>query len=80
MTRDEYLSWFDRTVGPDGDLGSLLGADPKADREESTGGLVATEGERAPDFSLQTTDGTQTFTLSEFEGDRPVALIFGSYT
>jgi len=37
-------------------------------------------GDEAPDFSLPTTDRTQTITLSSFRRDRPVVLVFGSYT
>lgn len=37
-------------------------------------------GEPAPDFSLKTLDGEETIALSNFRGDRPVVLIFGSYT
>lgn len=36
-------------------------------------------GEEAPDFTLPTHDGSQTFTLSKSRG-RPVVLIFGSFT
>lgn len=34
----------------------------------------------APDLTLAPLDGGASVTLSSFEGDRPVALIFGSYT
>jgi len=34
----------------------------------------------APDFSLSPPDGGEAVTLSSFKGDKPVALIFGSYT
>ena len=37
-------------------------------------------GTLAPDFTLATPDGKTSYTLSSFRGDRPVALIFGSYT
>lgn len=37
-------------------------------------------GNPAPDFTLPTVDGSRRVTLSEFAGDRPVALIFGSWT
>ncbi len=37
-------------------------------------------GRVAPDFTLSDPDGKATVTLSDFAGDRPVALIFGSYT
>lgn len=38
-------------------------------------------GEIAPDFSLKTTDGSQTITLSEqLRPDRPIVLVFGNFT
>lgn len=37
-------------------------------------------GELAPDFTLPTLDGHQTVTLSQHRGDRPVVLVFGSFT
>ncbi len=38
------------------------------------------EGDRAPDFKLNTLDGKHHVTLSDYRGIRPVALVFGSYT
>ncbi|MHC4818232.1 MAG: EF-hand domain-containing protein, partial [Planctomycetota bacterium] len=40
----------------------------------------APEGRPAPDFTLHDPDGERAVTLSSFAGERPVALIFGSYT
>jgi len=37
-------------------------------------------GEIAPDFSLQTPDHKETVQLSSFRGQKPVVLVFGSYT
>lgn len=37
-------------------------------------------GDEAPDFELQYRESPQTVKLSAFRGDRPVALVFGSYT
>jgi hypothetical protein len=37
-------------------------------------------GDRAPDFQLKTLDGQIDVQLSKLYQDRPVALIFGSYT
>ena len=39
-----------------------------------------TVGTLAPDFTLSSPDGASRTTLSDFRGQRPVALIFGSYT
>ena len=38
------------------------------------------EGEPAPDFTLPTSDRKGSVTLSSHRGQRPVVLIFGSYT
>ena len=37
-------------------------------------------GDPAPDFTLKTLDETAEVTLSNYQGECPVALIFGSYT
>jgi len=37
-------------------------------------------GDPAPDFRLQTYDKSSRVQLSSFRGERPVVLIFGSYT
>jgi peroxiredoxin len=37
-------------------------------------------GEPAPDFELCDSDGKKPVRLSSFQGERPVALIFGSFT
>jgi hypothetical protein len=37
-------------------------------------------GAEAPDFELAKLGSDETVRLSSFEGDRPVALVFGSYT
>jgi hypothetical protein len=34
----------------------------------------------APDFSLPIVDGTQSLTMSRHRGERPLVLIFGSFT
>ncbi|NUQ45435.1 MAG: hypothetical protein HUU22_05330 [Phycisphaerae bacterium] len=39
-----------------------------------------TVGETAPDFTLTTRDGRTTITRSKFHPDRPLVLIFGSFT
>lgn len=38
------------------------------------------EGDPAPDFTLSTHDHSRHVTLSSFQGQRPVVLVFGSYT
>ena len=37
-------------------------------------------GDAAPDFKLKTKDASREVQLSSFKGQRPVVLIFGSYT
>ena len=37
-------------------------------------------GDIAPDFELTDVTGTKTVRLSDFQGKKPVALIFGSFT
>ena len=37
-------------------------------------------GDPAPDFDLRDTDGVTSVRLSDFQGEKPVALIFGSFT
>lgn len=39
-----------------------------------------TVGEAAPDFSLEYLDHSSTMRLSSLRGQRPVVLVFGSYT
>jgi hypothetical protein len=37
-------------------------------------------GQAAPDFELLTHDKSETVRLSDFRGEKPVVLVFGSYT
>jgi hypothetical protein len=37
-------------------------------------------GDPAPDFTLETADGSKRVQLSSFQGKSPVVLVFGSYT
>jgi hypothetical protein len=37
-------------------------------------------GDLAPDFTLYDVSGTESVTLSDFRGNKPVALVFGSFT
>lgn len=37
-------------------------------------------GDRAPDFTLKTNNGEREVQLSSFMGQRPVVLVFGSFT
>lgn len=42
--------------------------------------LAPSEGDLAPDFELSDVNGGNTVRLSDFRGQRPVALVFGSFT
>jgi peroxiredoxin len=42
--------------------------------------LAPKAGDLAPDFTLTDISGTESVTLSDFRGKKPVALIFGSFT
>ena len=42
--------------------------------------LAPKAGDLAPDFTLSDISGTESVTLSDFRGNKPVALIFGSFT
>ncbi len=37
-------------------------------------------GDLAPDFTLHDIKGEESVTLSDFQGNKPVALVFGSFT
>lgn len=43
-------------------------------------GGTLSEGEPAPDFTLADLENTSHVTLSSHRGERPVVLVFGSYT
>ena len=49
-------------------------------RQKGLDHLAPKAGDMAPDFTLHNIAGTETTTLSDFRGQKPVALIFGSYT
>jgi hypothetical protein len=59
-------------------------ADKRVPNWEQTKALMAREapkvGDVAPDFTLKTLDGKETIKLSQYAGNLPVVLIFGSYT
>lgn len=78
LDRQEWLFLFDKTAGETGIL-SLKEQDAVS-REEESPAPQAQEGRPAPDFSLQPPQGGKTISLSDFQGKKPVALIFGSYT
>lgn len=71
-------------------LGGGGGPVDSPSREVLVRGLVAGEigsiyegpklGDSAPDFTLKSSDGTQTHQLSRMIGQRPVVLVFGNFT
>jgi len=49
-------------------------------RQKGLDQLAPRAGDMAPDFTLQNIAGTETITLSDYRGQKPVALIFVSFT
>ena len=72
LSRSEVLAFHERRGG-----GAPWTWEEQLPSDESQRPL---QGSPAPDFTLEPLDGGAPVTLSSFEGDRPVALIFGSYT
>ena len=69
MTNAELVAYFHALAGDDGRApGRAAPASGPA------------QGEWAPDFTLRRLEEEGSVTLSSFAGDRPVALVFGSYT
>ncbi|MEP7010232.1 MAG: hypothetical protein ABJC13_07915 [Acidobacteriota bacterium] len=66
------VTWALVTIGPSNVWGMLR----YDTRKEGT----LTVGDRAPDVSLLALDGKTRVHLSERMGDRPLVVIFGSYT
>ena len=89
LSMDEFVAWFDgRDLDEDmflddeelpgghrSDAGRGSRPEPAADPD-----LPNAVGKTAPDFELRPPEGGDAVRLSSFAGDRPVALIFGSYT
>ena len=48
-----------------------------AGRQQPAGPRI---GDQAPDFRLKTKDGQREVQLSSFKGQKPVVLVFGSFT
>jgi Ca2+-binding EF-hand superfamily protein len=91
LTEFELLLLFDRTdedndgslssMGRRGGPGSHRGSEAPGEAEPEGEPPPAAQGNVAPDFSLKPVSGDgDPVRLSSFQGDRPVALIFGSYT
>ena len=59
-------------------------ADKRPPNWEHTKSLMARPvpkvGDHAPDFTLKTVDGAMTITRSKFHPDKPLVLVFGSFT
>ncbi len=49
-------------------------------RQKQLDALAPKVGDVAPDFELHDVNGKNPLRLSDFQGKKPVALIFGSYT
>jgi hypothetical protein len=88
LSLEELLAWFDK-VDSDGNGiwtrgGGMGSRDPApedgAEQLPVEDTAPAAEGKLAPDFELQPPHDGKPVKLSSFVDDRPVALIFGSYT
>ena len=49
-------------------------------RQLALNAVTPKAGDPAPDFTLFDVTGTKSVTLSDFQGKKPVALVFGSFT
>ena len=49
-------------------------------KQKKLDALAPKAGDTAPDFELRDAKGEHPARLSDFQGHKPVALIFGSYT
>ena len=49
-------------------------------RQKKLNNLAPKVGYLAPDFTLSDISGSESITLSDFRGKKPVALVFGSFT
>lgn len=75
----EVKSFFERhDRDGDGLLGQMERSLPG--RPPRVGAIPVAKREKAPDFTLARLRGEGTVTLSSFAGNRPVALVFGSFT
>lgn len=81
------LAWRAMTEGPEA-IGRFMAAVPgpmymvmpfETLWNDARAGTLAV-GDLAPDFDLPTADGAARVRLSQFRDQRPVVLIFGSYT
>ena len=52
----------------------------KMKQQKELDSLAPKKGDLAPDFTLSDLTGSETVTLSDFRGKKPVVLVFGSYT
>jgi peroxiredoxin len=50
------------------------------DQQEQLDALAPKVGDVAPDFELRDINGENPVRLSDFQGQKPAALIFGSFT
>jgi hypothetical protein len=78
MTNGEVVAFFHRQADEEG----AWDLSPTPREAAGPGGRPTgpDEGAVAPDFTLQRLGSDGAVTLSSFAGDRPVALVFGSYT
>lgn len=77
LSRGELVTWIERRADDEGVWAMKAPRRPKGAKPRPSGPAAGTA---APDFTLTSPDGSQAVTLSAFQGKKPVALIFGSYT
>ena len=77
---DGFLTARELTVFHAANAGDLAFDAHDVFAPERSGATPSLEGRPAPDFTLPWRDGGGTLTLSDLRDERPVALIFGSYT
>ncbi len=79
LSQTELLAYHKRLANDAGIMrGAPSGSKPIGDAKIAADG--APVGSSAPDFLLEPVGGGTPISVSQFRGDRPVALIFGSYT
>lgn len=81
LSRGELIAFHTKMAGDAGDWkleGPPSGGQRQAREPAPKNGPAV--GTMAPDFELEVPDGDVSVRLSSFQGNKPVALIFGSYT
>ncbi len=67
-------------IGYHGDMATIHGGREASAWQRKYDADAPRVGDMAPDFELRDSDGANPIRLSSLRGDRPVALVFGSFT